>query len=122
MLYEVITNSGFILTLIQIALIDIVFSLDSVITAVGMASHLPVMILAIVLAVAAMMVAARPIGEFVDQHPTVKMLALSFLVLVGMTLIGEGFDLHIPVITSYSIHYTKLYEPPTNAPAWLPAT
>ncbi len=91
-----ISNSGFILTLIQIALIDIVFSLDSVITAVGMANHLPVMILAIVLAVAVMMVAARPIGEFVDQHPTVKMLALSFLVLVGMTLIGEGFDLHIP--------------------------
>ena len=93
---RVISNSGFILTLIQIALIDIIFSLDSVITAVGMANHLPVMILAIVLAVAVMMVAARPIGEFVDHHPTVKMLALSFLVLVGMTLIGEGFDLHIP--------------------------
>jgi len=73
-----------------------VFSLDSVITAVGMAEHVPVMIIAIVLAVGVMMFSAGAIGRFVDQHPTVKMLALSFLVLVGMALIAEGIDLHIP--------------------------
>ena len=82
--------------LIQIALIDIVFSLDSVITAVGMAEHLAVMIIAVVVAVGVMMLAAGSIGRFVERHPTVKMLALSFLVLVGMALIAEGVDLHIP--------------------------
>jgi predicted tellurium resistance membrane protein TerC len=80
----------------QIAVIDIVFSLDSVITAVGMARDVPVMVLAIVIAVGVMMFAARPIGEFVERHPSVKMLALSFLILVGVALIGEGLDLHIP--------------------------
>ena len=90
------STAGFIGTLVQIALIDIVFSLDSVITAVGMANHVPVMIIAIVAAVAVMMVASRPIGDFVDHHPTVKILALSFLVLVGTALMAEGFDLHIP--------------------------
>ncbi len=83
-------------TLVQIILIDIVFSLDSVITAVGMVQQIPIMILAIIIAVIVMMVAARSIGEFVDSHPTVKMLALSFLVLIGVALIGEGLDLHIP--------------------------
>ena len=82
--------------LVQIALIDIVFSLDSVITAVGMADHIPVMVIAIIIAVGVMMFAARAIGDFVDRHPTVKMLALSFLILVGVNLIAEGFDLHIP--------------------------
>jgi predicted tellurium resistance membrane protein TerC len=82
--------------LVQIALIDIVFSLDSVITAVGMAKHVPVMVLAIVIAVGVMMIAAKSIGEFVDGHPTIKMLALSFLVLIGVALIAEGLDLHIP--------------------------
>ena len=82
--------------LIQIALIDIVFSLDSVITAVGMADDLAVMIIAVVAAVAVMMFAARPIGEFVDRHPTIKMLALSFLILVGFALVAEGLDLHVP--------------------------
>jgi predicted tellurium resistance membrane protein TerC len=89
-------HAGFIATLIQIAIIDIVFSLDSVITAVGMANQIPVMVLAIVIAVGIMMFAAKPIGEFVDRHPTVKMLALSFLILVGISLIGEGFGMHIP--------------------------
>lgn len=89
-------HAGFISTLIQIAIIDIVFSLDSVITAVGMASHIPVMVLAIVLAVIVMMFAAKPIGDFVDTHPTLKMLALAFLILVGVALIGEGFEMHIP--------------------------
>ena len=82
--------------IIQIGLIDIVFSLDSVITAVGMADHLAVMIIAIVIAVGVMMFAAGAIGRFVDNHPTIKMLALSFLVLIGVALIGEGVDVHIP--------------------------
>jgi len=82
--------------LLQIAIIDIVFSLDSVITAVGMADDVAVMIVAIVLAVAVMMFAARPIGEFVDRHPTIKMLALSFLILVGFALVGEGLGFHVP--------------------------
>ena len=80
----------------QILLLDIVFSLDSVITAVGMAEHVAVMIIAVVLAVAVMMVAARVVSDFVERHPTVKMLALSFLLLIGMSLIGEGWGQHIP--------------------------
>ncbi|ENY71911.1 TerC family protein [Aeromonas diversa] len=89
-------SASFAATLIQIAILDIVFSLDSVITAVGMADHVPVMVIAIIIAVGIMMVAAKPIGDFVDQHPTLKMLALSFLVLVGFALMAEGLDLHIP--------------------------
>ena len=89
-------SAGFYGTLVQIAVIDIVFSLDSVITAVGMVSDVPVMVLAIVIAVGIMMFAAKPIGDFVDQHPTIKMLALAFLILVGVALVGEGIDLHIP--------------------------
>jgi predicted tellurium resistance membrane protein TerC len=88
--------AAFSAVLVQIALIDIVFSLDSVITAVGMADHIPVMVIAIMIAVAIMMFAAAPIGDFVDRHPTVKMLALSFLILVGVSLIAESFGLHIP--------------------------
>ncbi|WP_062266774.1 TerC family protein [Endozoicomonas arenosclerae] len=87
---------GYVITLIQIALIDIVFSLDSVITAVGLAEHLWVMVTAIVISVGIMMFAAAPIGEFVSNHPTFKMLALSFLILVGVSLMGEGLDFHIP--------------------------
>jgi predicted tellurium resistance membrane protein TerC len=87
---------NFVSVLIQIAILDIVFSLDSVITAVGLAEHLPVMILAIVIAVGVMMLSARVIGNFVDTHPTIKMLALSFLLLIGFSLMGEGLDLHIP--------------------------
>ena len=79
----------------QIAVIDIVFSLDSVITAVGMVNNVPVMIGAIVIAVAVMIFAANPIGDFIDRHPTVKMLALAFIILVGMALIADGFDIHI---------------------------
>jgi predicted tellurium resistance membrane protein TerC len=90
------TVSSFGGVLVQIAIIDIVFSLDSVITAVGLADQVAVMVIAIMLSVGVMMFAAKPIGEFVDRHPTVKMLALSFLVLVGMTLIAEGFDTHVP--------------------------
>ena len=80
----------------QIAIVDIVFSLDSVITAVGMVKEIGVMVSAIVLSVGVMLFAAAPIGAFVDRHPTIKMLALSFLILVGMALVGEGWDLHIP--------------------------
>ena len=82
--------------LIQIVLLDIVFSLDSVITAVGMVTQIPVMVTAIVVAVGAMMLFAGAISEFVERHPTVKMLALSFLILIGVALIGEGLDRHIP--------------------------
>lgn len=88
--------AGFIGVLVQIAVIDIVFSLDSVITAVGLARQLPIMILAIVISVFVMMFAAAAIGDFVENHPTIKMLALSFLILVGFTLMGEGLGMHIP--------------------------
>ena len=80
----------------QIAIIDIVFSLDSVITAVGMVDQVSIMVIAIVVAVGVMLVAAGPISAFVERHPTIKMLALSFLILIGVALIGEGWDLHIP--------------------------
>jgi len=82
--------------LIQIAIIDIVFSLDSVITAVGLAQQISVMAIAIVISVLVMMFAARAISDFVDKHPTIKMLALSFLILVGTALIAEGLDFHVP--------------------------
>ena len=84
------------MVLMQIAILDIVFSLDSVITAVGLVEHVSVMMIAIILAVAVMMFAAKAIGDFVDAHPTIKMLALSFLTLVGLTLVAEGFDVHVP--------------------------
>jgi len=80
----------------QIAIIDIVFSLDSVITAVGMVDHIPVMVAAIIIAVAVMIFASNPIGDFIDRHPTIKMLALSFLILVGVALIADGLDFHVP--------------------------
>jgi predicted tellurium resistance membrane protein TerC len=82
--------------IIQIAIVDIVFSLDSVITAVGMVKEIEVMATAVIISVGVMLFAAGPIGEFVDRHPTIKMLALSFLILVGVALIGDGWDLHIP--------------------------
>ena len=87
---------SFTSVIVQIGLLDIVFSLDSVITAVGMAQHLGVMIIAVVVAVAIMLIAAGSISAFVERHPTVKMLALSFLLLIGMTLVAEGLDFHIP--------------------------
>ncbi len=90
------TAASYLGVVVQIGIIDIVFSLDSVITAVGLAQHVPVMVAAIVIAVLVMMFAAKPVGEFVDQHPTVKMLALSFLILIGVALVGEAGDLHIP--------------------------
>lgn len=83
-------------TIVEIVLLDIVFSLDSVITAVGIGSHLEVMIAAVVIAVGIMMWASGPVANFVNSHPTVKMLALSFLLLIGFSLLAEGFDQHIP--------------------------
>ncbi len=88
--------------ILQIALIDIVFSLDSVITAIGLVKHIEIMVAAIVVAVLVMMAAAKPISEFVEQHPTVKMLALSFLILVGVFLMTEAFGIHVPKGYIYS--------------------
>tara|TARA_R110002073_G_scaffold226202_2_gene387078 strand:- start:174 stop:914 length:741 start_codon:yes stop_codon:yes gene_type:complete len=89
-------GASFLSVLVQIAILDIVFSLDSVITAVGLADYLSIMVIAIVISVVVMLFAAKSIGEFVDQHPTIKMLALSFLLLIGFTLVAEGFDVHVP--------------------------
>ena len=94
--HQVKASSSYWMVLGQIAIIDLVFSLDSVITAVGMADDVAVMVIAIVIAVGVMMFAANAIGDFVDAHPSIKMLALSFLILVGVVLIGEGWDQHIP--------------------------
>ena len=94
--HQVKVSTRYWMVLGQIAVIDIIFSLDSVITAVGMVDDVSVMITAIVIAVGVMMFAAKGIGEFVDAHPSIKMLALSFLILVGVVLIGEGWELHIP--------------------------
>ena len=88
--------ASFPATLVQIALIDIIFSLDSVITAVGMADHLSVMALAVILSVAVMMLASGPISRFVSDHPSIKMLALAFLLLIGTALVAEGLHFHIP--------------------------
>jgi len=89
-------GGSFIGILVQIAILDMVFSLDSVITAVGMADHIEVMVIAVVIAVGFMMVFANAIGRFITEHPTLKMLALSFLVLVGTALIADGLEFHIP--------------------------
>jgi predicted tellurium resistance membrane protein TerC len=88
--------ASFTSVIIQILILDIVFSLDSVITAVGMAEHVSIMMAAVIIAVGVMLVSSRSIGDFVERHPTVKMLALSFLLLIGVSLIGEGLDQHIP--------------------------
>jgi len=80
----------------QIVLLDIVFSLDSVITAIGLSNHVAIMITAVVIAVIFMMVFSKSISDFVDKHPTIRMLALSFLLLIGISLVGEGLEFHIP--------------------------
>ena len=89
-------GAAFGAVMVQIALLDIVFSLDSVITAVGMVQHISIMVTAVLISVGFMMLFAKAVGEFVGQHPTVKMLALSFLILIGTALIGEGFHFEIP--------------------------
>ena len=88
--------ASFLGVIVQIGLLDLVFSLDSVITAIGLAQHVPVMVAAIVLAVLVMMLAARSVSAFIEKHPTVKVLALSFLLLIGVALVAEAFDLHLP--------------------------
>lgn len=92
---DVVVN-GMGMVLVQIAILDIVFSLDSVITAVGLADHISIMAIAIVISVGIMLLAAKSINDFVDAHPTIKILALSFLILVGVTLIAEGMEVHVP--------------------------
>jgi predicted tellurium resistance membrane protein TerC len=87
---------SFTAVIVQILLLDIVFSLDSVITAVGMADDVAIMILAVIIAVGVMLVSSGPLAAFVERHPTVKMLALSFLLLIGVSLVAEGFEFHIP--------------------------
>ena len=88
--------ASYAMILTQIAIVDMVFSLDSVITAVGMVDYISIMVLAVLASVGVMMFSAKAIGDFVDRNPTIKMLALSFLMLIGVTLIGEGLGLHVP--------------------------
>ena len=88
--------ASFTVVILQIAVIDIVFSLDSVITAIGMVNQVVVMVLAIILAVAVMIFASNPVGDFIDRHPTLRMLALAFLILVGVVLIADGLEFHVP--------------------------
>jgi predicted tellurium resistance membrane protein TerC len=87
---------GYVAAIVQIMVIDIVFSLDSVITAIGMTNNLPVMVTAIIIAVLTMMWFSAPLSRYIDKHPTIKMLALAFLILVGVVLVGEGLDFHVP--------------------------
>jgi predicted tellurium resistance membrane protein TerC len=93
---KVDAKTSFMLVIVQIGILDIVFSLDSVFTAVGLAQHIEIMVAAIVLAVLVMMFLAGPINEFIDRHPTIKILALAFLILVGVALVADAFDVHIP--------------------------
>ena len=89
-------KTSFLSVITQIMFLDIIFSLDSVITAIGLANRIEIMVIAIVIAVIFMMIFSAPLSRFVDNHPTIKILALSFLLLIGMALVGEGFDMHIP--------------------------
>ncbi|MFA9500450.1 TerC family protein [Mannheimia sp. E30BD] len=97
-----VKKASFMMILTQIAIFDVVFSLDSVITAVAIANDIPVMVIAIMIAVAVMMMAAKTIGDFVDNNPTIKNLALAFLILIGVLLVGEAFDVHIPKAAVYT--------------------
>jgi predicted tellurium resistance membrane protein TerC len=93
---QVNAKASFLLVILQIGILDIVFSLDSVFTAIGLAQHIEIMVAAIVLAVLVMMFLAGPMNDFIERHPTIKILALSFLILVGVALIADAFDVHIP--------------------------
>jgi predicted tellurium resistance membrane protein TerC len=93
---QIVGTASFTSVIFQIMVIDMVFSLDSVITAIGIAEHLPIMVIAILIAIAVMLLAAGPVAGFVDRHPTVKMLALAFLLLVGVALVADGLHFHIP--------------------------
>jgi predicted tellurium resistance membrane protein TerC len=90
------STSGFAMVIGQILLLDLVFSMDSILTAVGMTSHLPIMVAAVVVSVILMMFAAKPLAEFIQANPTVVMLALGFLLMIGMVLIADGFGAHVP--------------------------
>ncbi len=87
---------GFSTAIVQIILLDLVFSIDSIITAVGMTEHIPIMVIAVIVAVTCMLLAAGPLAKFIEANPTVVMLALGFLIMIGMTLIAEGFGAHVP--------------------------
>ena len=89
-------RSGTVLVILQIAVVDLVFSIDSIVTAIGMAQQIEVMIAAVIIAVAVMYAASAPVAGFIVRHPTTKMLALAFLILIGVALIADGFDVHIP--------------------------
>jgi len=91
-----VVSIGFAAAIGQILMLDLVFSIDSIITAVGMTEHLPIMIIAVVVSVIVMLVAAEPLAKFINDNPTVVMLALGFLIMIGMTLIAEGFGAHVP--------------------------
>jgi predicted tellurium resistance membrane protein TerC len=97
-----VAQSAFFLVIGQILLIDLVFSLDSVITAIGLANHIPIMVASIIIALTIMLLSATAISEFVEKHPTLKILALSFLLMVGLTLFVEGFGVHVPKGYIYS--------------------
>lgn len=104
-------RASFSAVLLQIVLLDAVFSLDSVITAVGMVDEIGVMVVAVILAVAVMMIFAEPVSRFIDRHPTMKMLALSFLLLIGVNLIAEGVGFHIPKgYTYFAMGFSLLVE------------
>lgn len=90
------TTSGFVMVIGQILVLDLVFSMDSILTAVGMTQHLPIMVVAVVVSVGLMMFAAKPLAEFIQVNPTVVMLALGFLLMIGMVLIADGFGAHVP--------------------------
>ena len=91
-----VATMGFKAAIVQILMLDLVFSIDSIITAVGMTEHVPIMVIAVLVAVSVMMLAADPLARFIHNNPTIVMLALSFLVMIGMTLIAEGFGAHVP--------------------------
>jgi predicted tellurium resistance membrane protein TerC len=95
-MFEAKASVGFVAAIAQILMLDLVFSIDSIITAVGMTEHIPIMIIAVIVAVSCMLLAAGPLARFIEANPTVVMLALGFLIMIGMTLIAEGFGAHVP--------------------------
>ncbi|MFG1416438.1 TerC family protein [Xanthobacter sp. V0B-10] len=95
-LFDTKVSLGFVSAIAQILMLDLVFSIDSIITAVGMTEHIPIMIIAVIVAVTCMLLAADPLARFIEANPTVVMLALGFLIMIGMTLIAEGFGAHVP--------------------------
>ncbi|MFG1296351.1 MULTISPECIES: TerC family protein [Xanthobacter] len=94
--FEAKVTVGFVSAIVQILMLDLVFSIDSIITAVGMTEHIPIMIIAVIVAVTCMLLAADPLAKFIEANPTVVMLALGFLIMIGMTLIADGFGAHVP--------------------------